>query len=290
MTPPVIHIVDDDASFRSAVTRVLRHSGYEVETYESAQQLLDHLPDNAAPGCILLDVRIPGVSGPDLHDQLLALGSSVPVIFLTGFGDIPTSVRAIKGGAQDFLTKPVPRATLLDAVERALSRQHQTIEHAHALSAMRALLARLTPREREVFDHVVGGKMNKQIAFALGTTERTVKAHRHRVMEKLKVQSITELVSFAARLNSEDVADQRKRADYLRDRLGRETDPAQRERLQKLVAELDPESGGRADPPPLPAADTIAEKRQPEMAPPHRPRGHTAHKGTPASRQSKSVS
>jgi RNA polymerase sigma factor (sigma-70 family) len=197
----VIHIVDDDASFRNAMTRMLRTAGYSVMSYENAQQLLDKLPDETEAGCILLDLQIPGVSGKDLQDRLVRLGATIPIIFLTGHGDIAASVQAIKTGAEDFLTKPVLRTVLMDAIERALARQREAQGRQNQLNALRALVNKLTPREREVFDLVVRGKMNKQIAHALGTTERTIKAHRHRIMEKVQVRSIAELVNLAAHLN-----------------------------------------------------------------------------------------
>jgi RNA polymerase sigma factor (sigma-70 family) len=197
----VIHIVDDDASFRNAMTRMLRTAGYSVMSYENAQQLLDKLPDETEAGCILLDLQIPGVSGKDLQDRLVRLGATIPIIFLTGHGDIAASVQAIKAGAEDFLTKPVLRTVLMDAIERALARQREAQGRQNQLNALRALVNKLTPREREVFDLVVRGKMNKQIAHALGTTERTIKAHRHRIMEKVQVRSIAELVNLAAHLN-----------------------------------------------------------------------------------------
>jgi RNA polymerase sigma factor (sigma-70 family) len=197
----VVHVVDDDASFRNAIGRILRASGYEVAVYESANELLDRLPDEVQPSCLLLDVQIPGLTGPELQNRLAKQGSTVPIVFLTGHGDIPTSVRAIKAGAEDFLTKPVAKDKLLDAIERAIARYQATREQHERLKALRALLATLTQREREVFDLVVRGKMNKQIAYELGTTERTVKAHRQKVMEKTRVQSLAELVSIAERLN-----------------------------------------------------------------------------------------
>jgi RNA polymerase sigma factor (sigma-70 family) len=198
---PVIHVVDDDAHVRDAVSRVLRSSGYKVEPYATAQQLLDRLPDNSEPGCLLLDVRIPGLSGPDLQDRLVARGSLLPIIFLTGNGDIPMSVQAIKAGAEDFLTKPVSGATLIDAIERALAHQRERHERESELNAMRSRLNALTPREREVFELVIQGKMNKEIAAVLGTTARTIKAHRHKVMKKTEAQSVAELVLFAKRLS-----------------------------------------------------------------------------------------
>jgi FixJ family two-component response regulator len=195
-----VHVVDDDASFRTAIERRLTLAGYEVATYPSAQQLLDFPPDENEPGCILLDVRIPGLSGPDLQMRLNALGSTLPIVFLTGYADTPTTVRAIKAGAEDFLTKPVESEELLEAIERALARHAATRTEHHRLEEMRTLLAALTARERQVFGLVVRGKLNKQIAHELGTTERTIKAHRHQVMEKMKVQSLAELVRMAERL------------------------------------------------------------------------------------------
>src|SRR4051812_14176435 len=180
--------------------RRLKLAGYQVATYPSAQQLLDSPPDENEPGCILLDVQIPGLSGPDLQGRLRELGFSLPIVFLTGHPDTPTTVRTIKAGAEDFLTKPVESEKLLAAIERALARH--SLEHGgrQRLNVMRALLTTLTPREREVFGLVVRGKLNKQIAHQLGTTERTIKAHRHQVMEKMKARSLAELVASAERL------------------------------------------------------------------------------------------
>jgi FixJ family two-component response regulator len=195
-----VHVVDDDASFRTAIERRLTLAGYKVATYPSAQQLLDTRPDENEPGCILLDVRIPGLSGPDLQGRLNALGSTLPIVFLTGHADTPTTVRAIKAGAEDFLIKPVESEKLLGAIARAMARHAIVRGEQHRLEEMRALLAALTARERQVFGLVVRGKLNKQIAHELGTTERTIKAHRHQVMEKMKVQSLAELVTIAERL------------------------------------------------------------------------------------------
>ena len=195
-----VHVVDDDASFRTAIERRLTLAGYEVATYPSAQQLLDSRPDENVPSCILLDVRIPGLSGPELQGRLNALGSTVPIVFLTGHADTPTTVRAIKAGAEDFLTKPVESETLLGAIERAIARHAVTRGEQRRLEEMLALLAALTARERQVFGLVVRGRLNKQIAHELGTTERTIKAHRHQVMEKMKVRSLAELVRIAEQL------------------------------------------------------------------------------------------
>jgi RNA polymerase sigma factor (sigma-70 family) len=202
--PGLVHVVDDDHSFRTAIERRLKLAGYEVATYASAIDLLDASPNDDQPGCILLDVRIPGLSGPDLQSRLIERGSKLPIIFLTGHADTPTTVRAIKAGAEDFLTKPISSEQLIDAIERALARQVAARAQRDRLDAFRALLARLTQRERQVFDFIVRGRINKQIAHQLGTTERTVKAHRHQVMEKMQVHSLAELVSIAERLGMID--------------------------------------------------------------------------------------
>jgi RNA polymerase sigma factor (sigma-70 family) len=178
---------------------MLRTCNFNVALYASAEQLLGS-PMRGDRGCILLDVQMIGLSGLELQDRLARLGNMLPIIFLTGHGDIPTSVRAIKAGAEDFLSKPVSAATLRDAIYRALERYDAIRERHEQLDALRALVATLTPREREVFDLVVRGKLNKQIAYSLGTSERTVKAHRHNVMQKLHVHSVAEAVSIAERL------------------------------------------------------------------------------------------
>ena len=195
-----VYIVDDDASVRTAIGRLLRASGYDVVEYESASQLMASPPDGATASCIVLDVRMPGVSGPDLQERLGELGSAVPIVFLTGHGDIPTTVRAMRAGAEDFLTKPVTAPTLLAAIQRAVAQHQSRLEQQGRLQAERARLDKLTPREREVFGLVIRGRMNKQIAHELGTSERTIKAHRQRVMEKLQVRSLAELVSLAEHL------------------------------------------------------------------------------------------
>ncbi len=202
--PGLVHVIDDDASFRTAVARRLRLAGYDVETYSSAQQLLDHLPDVERPGCILLDVQMPGLSGLDLQSRLIERGSILPIIFVTGYADTPATVRAIKAGAEDFLTKPASSAQLIDAIERAMTRYESARRQRNELNSFRGLVATLTPRERQVFNLIVRGKINKQIAHELGTTERTVKAHRHQVMEKMQVHSLAELVSNAERLGMLD--------------------------------------------------------------------------------------
>ena len=202
----LVHIVDDDASFRTAMERRLKHAGYQVATYASAWPLLDRLPSESVPSCILLDVRIPELSGPELQERLSELGSTLPIIFLTGHPDVPTTVRAIKAGADDFLTKPVSSDKLLQAVERAIAHHEVTRTLKTKLDMVRAHIAALTPRERQVFELVIRGNTNKQVARALGGTERTIKAHRHRVMEKMQVQTLAELVSLAERVGVLDSA------------------------------------------------------------------------------------
>ncbi len=202
--PGLVHVIDDDASFRTAIERRLKLAGYDVETYSSAQQLLDRLPGVEKPGCILLDVQMPDLSGLDLQSRLIERGSILPIIFVTGYADTPATVRAIKAGAEDFLTKPATSAQLIDAIERAMTRYESARRQRNELNSFRGLVATLTPRERQVFNLIVRGKINKQIAHELGTTERTVKAHRHQVMEKMQVHSLAELVSNAERLGMLD--------------------------------------------------------------------------------------
>ena len=195
-----IHIVDDDESFRTSTGRLLRACGYAVQIHASAEHLLKRLPDDTGASCILLDIKMPGLGGPELQDRLNAVGSAVPIIFLTGHADVLTAVRVIKAGADDVLTKPVDKDTLVGAIELALARAHRMQASHEQLGPLRALVSHLSPRERQVFERVVRGMMNKEIARELGTTERTVKAHRHRVMEKMKVTSLVELVMIAERL------------------------------------------------------------------------------------------
>ena len=188
--------------------RRLTKAGYEVATYASAQHLLDRMPSESVPSCVLLDVRIPELSGPELQERLSELGSTLPIIFLTGHPDIPATVRAINAGADDFLTKPVSSDDLLQAIERAIAHHEVTRALESKLDIVRAHVSALTPREREVFELVIRGDHHKQIARALGCTARTVKAHRHRVMEKMQVRTLPELVSLAERIGIGSVAGQ----------------------------------------------------------------------------------
>ena len=193
-----IHIVEDDAPLRVALSRLLKAAGYAVATYASAEEFLD-TPDLRGD-CILLDIGIPGLSGIQLQARLNARRSPVPIIFLTGQGDIPTSVATIKAGAEDFLCKPVEQAQLLPAIERALVRFRAQREEHDANALLAARLAQLSPRERQVFDLVITGLLNKQIADRLGTSERTVKAHRAAVTDKLQVKTAAEMVAIASQL------------------------------------------------------------------------------------------
>jgi FixJ family two-component response regulator len=198
--PSVVHIVDDDVSFHTATRQRLQRAGYEVQIYSSAEQFLDQQGGDSRLGCLLVDVRIPGLGGPELQARLHEAGSTLPVVFVSGYNDIKTVVQTIKAGAEDFLIKPVTSVVLLAAIERAIARHDNSRKRLSELDLLRARVAALTPRERQVYDLVIRGKINKQIAFELGSTARTIKAHRHRVMAKMDVASLAELVAIAARL------------------------------------------------------------------------------------------
>jgi FixJ family two-component response regulator len=195
----VIHVVDDDASVRDALSRLLTALGFEVRLYASAGDFLLAWPGDS-PGCLLLDVRMPGPSGLDLQLALMRRPDALPVIFITGFGNIPMSVLAIRRGAVDFLTKPIDRDALVSAVNAALDRDAARREGERIKQHIRRNFSSLTPRERSVFEQVVAGRLNKQIAASLSTCERTVKAHRAHVMEKLNVHSVAQLVHLAVQL------------------------------------------------------------------------------------------
>ena len=193
---PTIFVVDDDVSFRNAVTRLLRAGGYAVQTFASATEFLQSARTDA-PGCVLLDLHMPGPSGLDLQSALARSEHPLPIVFLTGHGDIPTSVRAMRAGADDFLTKPVKKEVLFPAIKRALARDAQDREQRARRRQLRARFDALTPREREVLAHVLSGRLNKQIAGDLAAAERTIKAHRANLMAKLQVQSVAELAHLA---------------------------------------------------------------------------------------------
>jgi FixJ family two-component response regulator len=192
MTTPIVHIVDDDDSFRKALARQLRANGHEVRVHSSAGEFLAE-PRGEAPGCVVLDLQMPGLSGLDVQDALAKAEHPLPVVFLTGQGDIPTSVRVMRQGAEDFLTKRASKEDLLAAIERALARDAIEREQRAQRREVKARLAALTVREREVLEHVVRGQLNKQIAGDLGISERTVKLHRTAMTSKLGVQSVAEL-------------------------------------------------------------------------------------------------
>ena len=195
---PTVFIVDDDASIRKSLARLLKSAGYRVETYEGAHDFLlhDHAPERG-PQCLVLDVRMPKINGLDLQARLRESGVDVPVVFATGHGDVPSSVRAMKVGAVDFLTKPIDDRALLSAVARGLALDAERQRTTAVVNELNTRQARLTPREREVLALVVTGMLNKQIAGRLGTCERTIKVHRARVMKKMQAGSVAELVRMA---------------------------------------------------------------------------------------------
>ena len=196
---PLIHVVDDDDSLRTALLRLLDAAGHEARGYASAGEFLLAPPPDR-PGCVLLDVRMPGPSGLDLQAALKRQGVALPVVFLSGHADVAAGVRAMKSGAVDFLSKPVEREALLEAVGRALERDRAARAEREEAARLRERFASLTTREREVFELLVGGRLNKQIGGALGIAERTVKAHRATLMAKLGAESPAELGALAERL------------------------------------------------------------------------------------------
>jgi FixJ family two-component response regulator len=196
---PVIRVVDDDEAFRTAISRMLRAAGYEVRAYASAGDFLLSEEDSR-PGCVLLDLRMPGPDGLDLQAAIGKHPNPLPVVFLTAHGDVAASVRAMKGGAEDFLTKPVRKERLLAAIRDALGRDGERRAERERVRETRRRYEALSPRERAVLEQVVSGRLNKQIAAAIGASERTVKAHRARVMAKMGASSVAELVRSADRL------------------------------------------------------------------------------------------
>jgi FixJ family two-component response regulator len=192
----MVRVVDDDASFRTAVARMLRASGFSVKTFASAVEFLEG-SESDLPGCILMDLQMPGLSGLDLQETLAKAGNPLPIVFLTGHGDIPDSVRAMRQGAEDFLTKRATKEELLDAVRRALVRDTREREQRGRMRDLRARFAALTEREHEVLQHVLRGQLNKQTAADLCIGERTVKLHRTAITTKLGVQSVAELTRLA---------------------------------------------------------------------------------------------
>jgi FixJ family two-component response regulator len=193
---PTVFVIDDDASVRKSLSRLLRSAGFHAETFGSAEEFLkrDHYD---GIGCIVLDVRMPGLSGMDLQENLSKADYSMPIVFVTGHGDIPTSVQAMKNGAIDFLTKPFDDEKLLKAVKDAIEKDRSAREEHMAVCDIRGRIEQLTPRENEILRYVITGMLNKQIALELKIAEKTVKVHRGRVMEKLCADSVAELVRLA---------------------------------------------------------------------------------------------
>jgi RNA polymerase sigma factor (sigma-70 family) len=192
----IVYVVDDDESVCTAIQRLLRAAGYETRAYASAGEFLV-APRMRGPQCLVLDIHMPGPSGLDLQAALARSGDPLPIIFVSGQGDIPASVRAMKAGAADFLTKPVETSMLLGAIHRALAQDAEARAARENLRVLQQRYQSLTPRERQVLEHVVTGKMNKEIAAELGISERTIKAHRASIMEKMRASSVAELVRFA---------------------------------------------------------------------------------------------
>lgn len=197
----LVFVVDDDASVRKSLDRLLSAAGYRVQTFDSARAFLarTQLPGEDSQ-CLILDVRMPGINGLDLQTSMRNSGSTIPIVFSTGFGDVTSSVRAMKVGAVDFLTKPIDEDELLAAVQRGLTLDAETRQLKNVMNALIQRLGRLTPRERQVFALVVTGMLNKQIAGQLGTCERTIKVHRARIMKKMEAGSVAELVRMAVKL------------------------------------------------------------------------------------------
>jgi FixJ family two-component response regulator len=200
-TDPIVFIVDDDDSVRKALTRLIKSVDLTVETFASAHDFLKRKSHNG-PACLLLDIRMPGLSGLDLQDELVAAGRTLPIIFISAHGTIPLTVRAMKAGAVDFIEKPFEDQTLLDAINQSLKKDWQAKLEQAEVGEIQRRVDSLTPREREVFALVVSGKLNKQIAFKLGTSERTIKAHRARVMKKMQASSLADLIRLAEKVGT----------------------------------------------------------------------------------------
>ena len=202
MTTPMVFVVDDDVSVRESLELLIGCAGWRSEMFASAREFLEYLtqPRARVPGCLVLDVSLPDLNGLELQQRLAGGRTQLPIIFITGYGDVPMSVKAMKAGAIEFLTKPFDDQVLLDAIRQAVERSRAELEQESELRALQEEYASLSPREREVMTRVVAGRLNKQVAAELGISEITVKAHRGHVMRKMHVDSVTDLVRIAARL------------------------------------------------------------------------------------------
>jgi FixJ family two-component response regulator len=194
----VVHVIEDDESSRLASSRLLKRAGYTVRAYPTGAEYLADPPKEG--GCILLDLRLPGSNGLELQERLMTMRNPLPIVFLTGHGDVPKSVRAMKAGAVDFLTKPVDASVLLDAVARAIARDLENRAARVRQQEVFGRYDRLTAREREVFAHLISGQLNKQVGYDLGISERTIKIHRRQVLEKMEADSIADLVRMSSEL------------------------------------------------------------------------------------------
>jgi FixJ family two-component response regulator len=202
---PTIHVVDDEDSFRTAIERLLKAAGYHVQTYSSGTEFIKS-HGASGPGCILIDMYMPGLTGLDVQGMLASRGEFLPVVFISGRGDVPATVRAMQGGAADFLTKPVKKDVLLSTIASILARDADARSVREKAHEAQLLYQSLTPRQRSVFEGIIAGKLNKQMAIDLGIAERTIKIHRSHVMKKMRVQSVADLVRLSVELQQQGSA------------------------------------------------------------------------------------